>query len=403
MIRTTGIVLLCAFLVVSCGGETGDSGDAGGDAGGGAPVRGVTDTEIIIGSANDLSGPTALLGEDAVNGARLRFEEANAAGGVHGREIRFIVEDAQYQVPRAIQATNKLVNRDNIFAMYLAMGTPMNNAVMQTLFDAGVPNLFPLSGARQMVEPFRPMMFTARGLYYDEIRAGVRYFVEERGAQNICVMYQDTDFGQETLEATEDQVEAMGMEIAASTAHRPTDTEFTAAVLRLRNAGCDTIMMGTINRDTILIFEAARKMGWTDVAFVGQNAGYNKSIAAVESGASENYYAFVHIAALYPDDEMTPEAADFFSSYTERFGVEPDYPGIEGYRNAGVIVDALEAAGQDLTVEGFISALESMTEYEDAFGHRLTFGPDDHKGVDESVLVTVRDGRWVTLEESVSY
>lgn len=390
-------ILFSLPLMAACGG--GDSADS--DAG--APVRGVTGTEIVIGTQNDLSGPAGLLGAEAVNGARLRFEEANAAGGIHERQIRFIVEDAQYQIPRAIQATNKLVNRDNIFAMLLSMGTPMNNAVMDTLFEAGVPNLFPISGARQMVEPFRPMMFTARGIYYDEIRAGVRYFVEERGAQSICVMYQDTDYGQEILEAAQDQTEAMGMTVTEVTAHRPTDTEFTAAVLRLRNAGCDTVMMGTINRDTILIFETARKMGWTDVSFVRQNASYNKAIAATESGASEGYYAFVHIAAIYGDDDMSPEVARWYRSFTERFGSEPGYPAIEGYRNAGILVDALELAGRDLSADGLMAALESMTGYEDIFGYRLTFGPDDHKGVDESVLTTVVDGRWVTLEESVRY
>ena len=390
-------ILFSLPLMAACGG--GDSADNAV----GAPVRGVTDTEIVIGTQNDLSGPAGLLGAEAVNGARLRFEEANAAGGIHGRQIRFIVEDAQYQIPRAIQATNKLVNRDNIFAMLLSMGTPMNNAVMETLFEAGVPNLFPISGARQMVEPFRPMMFTARGIYYDEIRAGIRYFVEERGAQSICVMYQDTDYGQEILEAAQDQTEAMGMSVTEVTAHRPTDTEFTAAVLRLRNAGCDTVMMGTINRDTILIFEAARKMGWTDVSFVGQNASYNKAIAATASRAAEGYYAFVHIAAIYGNDEMTREVARWYRSFTDRFGSEPGYPAIEGYRNAGILVDALEMAGRDLSADGLMAALESMTDYVDIFGYRLTFGPDDHKGVDESVLTTVVDGRWVTLEESIRY
>jgi branched-chain amino acid transport system substrate-binding protein len=391
------LILTPLALIASCGSEDNTDSDAG------TAVRGVTDTEIVIGSQNDLSGPTALLGTDAVNGMRLRFEEINDAGGIYGRQIRLIVEDAQYQVPRAIQATNKLVNRDNIFAMLMGMGTPMNNAIMQTLFDAGVPNLFPISGGRQMVVPFRRMLFTARGIYYDEIRAGIRYFVEERGAESICVMYQDSDYGQETLEAARDQTEAMGMTVTEITAHKATDTEFTAAVLRLRNAGCDTVMMGTINRDTILIFEAARKIGWTDVSFVGQNASYNKSIAATGSGAAEGYFAFVHIAALYEGDEMTPEVARWYQSYTERFGSEPGYVGIEGYRNAGILIDALEIAGPDLTVDGLMAALESMTNYEDIFGYRLTFGPDDHKGVDESVLTTVVDGRWVTLEESIRY
>jgi len=396
MSRVLPLFLFSLACLASCGGAP--SGDGNGTA-----VRGVSDTEIVIGSQNDLSGPVGLLGLEAVNGARLRFEELNAAGGVHGRAIRFIVEDAQYQVPRAIQAVNKLVNRDNIFAMVLNMGTPMNNATMQTLFDAGVPNLFPISGARQMVEPFRPMMFTARGIYYDEARAGVRYFVDELGAQNVCVMYQDTDYGQEVFEATRDQLEAMGRQITAETSHQPTDTEFTAPVLRLRNAGCDAIILGTINRDTILIFETARKMGWNDVVFGGTNASYNKSIAAVESGAAEGYYAFVHIADLYRDDPMPPEVARWYQAYTDRFAAEPGYPAIEGYRNADLLVDALEIAGRDLTADKLIAALESMTDYEDMFGYHLTFGPDDHKAVDQSVLMTVRDGRWIKLEESVSY
>ncbi|MYG13642.1 MAG: ABC transporter substrate-binding protein, partial [Gammaproteobacteria bacterium] len=89
--------------------------------------------------------------------ARLRFDLANAEGGVHGRLIRFVVEDTNYQLPKAIQAANKLINRDDIFAMLLAVGTPMNNAIMPQQFEAGVPNLFPISGGRQMVEPFHPM------------------------------------------------------------------------------------------------------------------------------------------------------------------------------------------------------------------------------------------------------
>ena len=394
MFRRVSAVLVAVLLLSSCGGESKDTATT---------VNGVTGTEILIGTFADLSGPAALLGLDAVNGARLRFDELNAAGGIHGRKIRFIAEDTQYQLPKAIQAVNKLVNRDKIFAMFLGLGTPMNNAVMQTLFDANVPNIFPISGARQMVVPFRPMMFTARGVYYDETRAGVRYFVEARGAESICVMYQDTDYGNEILEAAQDQAEEMGIEVAAVSGHKPTDTEFTAAILRVRNSGCKTVMLGTIYKDTILIFEAARKIGWNDVAFVGQNASYSKAVASVESGAAEGYYAFVHIAVIYGDDEMSPEVADWYRNFTEAFGKEPGYAAIEGYRNADALIVALQNAGRDLNPDALISGIESMSDYQDIFGYHLTFGPDDHKGVDESILSTVKDGRWITLEESIRY
>jgi len=396
MNRSFASLIISLFVLSACGG--GESVDSGGSA-----VRGVSDTEIIIGSQNDLSGPAALLGKALVNAARLRFDQVNESGGINGRKIRFVVEDAQYQLPKAIQATNKLINRDNIFLMFLSMGTPMNNAIMQTLFDASIPNIFPISGGRQMVEPFRPLMFTARGIYYDEIRAGVRYFVEERGAKNICAIYQDTDYGIEIFEAARDQTTSMGMELTEVSSHRPTDTDFTAAILKLKNAGCDTIMMGTIYKDTILIFDAARKMGWDDVSFVGQNAAVSGAVATADNGVAEGYFAFVHIAPAYEGDDMTPEAAKFFSDYKERFGEAPDYPAIEGYRGADALVVALEKAGRDLTPASLVAAFESMSEYNDIFGYRLTFSPTDHKGVDKSTLVTVKDGRWVKLAESISY
>src|SRR6201996_1757043 len=78
-------------------------------------TRGVSDTEIIIGTMTDLSGVTAVQGVNNANAVRMAFDEANARGGVHGRKIRWIVEDMEYIVPKAVQAMNKLLNLDNIF------------------------------------------------------------------------------------------------------------------------------------------------------------------------------------------------------------------------------------------------------------------------------------------------
>lgn len=102
----------------------------------GAPVmaetQGVSADSIKLGSYTDLSGPLAVWGVPSANGMRMRFDEANAAGGVHGRQIEIVIEDMQYQVPRAVQAANKLVRRDKVFAMLGALGTPQNLAVMPT-------------------------------------------------------------------------------------------------------------------------------------------------------------------------------------------------------------------------------------------------------------------------------
>ena len=363
--------------------------------------RGVSPEEIIIGSHTDLSGPVAIWGVGSINGARMRFEELNAEGGVYGRKIRFIVEDTQYQIPRAIQAANKLIHRDNIFAMLLALGTPPNNAVLTQQLAADVPNLFPLTGARSMVEPFHQLKFSQRGIYYEEIRAGLKFFAE-KGNRRPCVIYQDTDYGQEILEGAEDQAAEMGLKIWETSAHKPTESEFTASILKLKNASCDVVFMGTIHRDTILILETARKLG-IDAIFVGNNAAYAQVIADQKSGSGENYHAFVHMAKLYKEKDLPDPISEWWDRYEQRFGREPGTPAMEGYRAADLVVSSLEIAGEDLSLEKFIKAMESITDYQDLFGYKVSFSAEDHNGVNESVLSVVKDGKWETVATGLSY
>lgn len=387
-------LLATALLIAGCGSESTTERSASSN-------RGVTDNEIVLGVYTDLSGPTAIWGVGATNAARMRFEEANAAGGVHGRQIRYVVEDTSYQVPKAMSAANKLINRDEVLAVVLGVGTPLNNAIMPILFEANVLNLFPISGGRQMVEPFHPLKFTQRGIYYDEVRASIKYFVEQKGKTTPCVIYQDTDYGVEIVEGAEDQAKEMGLSIAAVSSHKPTDSEFTAAILRLKNAGCDLVLMGTVHRDTILVLEAARKMGWDGVDWVGNNAVYAQVIADQESG--EGFYSFVHMAKLYADDDMSPPVRAWWDAYVARYNQEPGLAAMEGYRAADLTVEALTRAGPDLTTEGLVKAMESINAYTDIFGYNVSFSPTKHSGATESILSQVQNGRWVTLEEAITY
>jgi len=391
------LLLVSLFALASCGGDSNLETSAVSET-----TQGVSDSAIILGSHTDLSGPVAIWGVGSINGARMRFEEANEAGGVHGRQIKFVVEDTQYQIPRAIQAANKLINRDKVFAMVLALGTPTNNAVLTQQLKAGIPNMFPLTGARSMVEPYHDLKFAQRGIYYDEIRAGVKYFLEEMGKEKPCVIYQDTDYGQEILEGAEDQLKEMGQALVGVSAHKPTESEFTASIIRLRNAQCDVVFMGTIHRDTILILEAARKMKF-DVVFVGNNAAYGQVIAEQESGSGEGYHAFVHMAKLYKEDGLSDMVERWWDRYEARFNVEPGIPAMEGYRAADLVVTALENAGPDLDKAGFLAATEAINDYQDIFGYQIQFGPGDHKGVSESLLSVVEDGKWKTLATAISY
>jgi branched-chain amino acid transport system substrate-binding protein len=336
------------------------------------------------------------------NAVRMVFDDANAKGGVNGRKIRYIVEDMQYQVPRAVQAINKLLNLDQVFFTLVDGGTPMNNAEMPMQFAKNVPNIFPLTAARSMYEPFNPLKFAQFASYYDQMRSGLKYFVEQRHVSHLCVMYQDTDFGRDVLAGVEDEAKALGMSIVATTAHKPTDTDFNSNLIKLRDAGCDWVGVGSIVRDTIDIVSQAKKMNWS-VPFVGQSASYDTTVATAPGAVGEGFYSMSPSVYAYPDDPR-PAVQAFFKAYRARFGIDPNFLGETGYSAAQMVLIGLQNAGKDLTTESFIKGLEAIHAYKDIFGTTYSFGPNQHHGQTASYLSVVHDGRWQPIQtEALGY
>ncbi|MEK9968192.1 MAG: ABC transporter substrate-binding protein [Ferrovibrio sp.] len=365
-------------------------------------VRGVTKSEIVIGMHTDLSGPAASYGVHSSNGMRLRIEEVNAAGGIYGRKIRLIVEDNQYQVPRAVQAANKLINRDNIFLMAGALGTPMNNAVLPEQFKAGVINFSPLTAARQMSEPFHKLKFAGLSSYYDQIRAGMKWMVANKGKKQFCTLYQDTDFGREIAEAVQDQTKAMNMSVVETATNKPADTDFTGQITKLRSANCDIVVMGTIVRDAIVPYATARKMGW-NVDFLGQSANYDQIVAGAPGGVTEGMYVMAGTVMPYRDT-ASPQVAAFMDRYKAKFGVDVNIGAVYGYGLMDQLIFAFDRAGKDLTTDKMVTALESIKGFHDIFGGpAVSYGPNKHQGADEAFLFQVQKGRFIQIAGPVRY
>jgi branched-chain amino acid transport system substrate-binding protein len=365
--------------------------------------RGITKTEIVLGMHTDLSGPAATYGVSSSNAVKMRFDEANEKGGIHGRKIRLVIEDTQYQVPRAVQAGAKLINRDRIFAMVAPLGTPMNNALFKDQLDAGVPNLFPLSAARSMYEPFHRLKFYGAASYVDQIRAGVQYFVTKKGKKALCAMYQDTDFGKEVLDGVQLQADKLKIKIVETVTHKPTDQDFTAQITRLKGAGCDLVALGTIVRDSIVPYATARKIGWTDVDFLGSAATYDLVVAAAQGGVTEGLYT-MGLTDMPYRDTLSPAAQAWFDRYKERYKADPNIGAVYGHVAADLTVTGLEKAGPDLNLNTFVRGLESVRGYRDIFnGPEANFGPDKHQGANSSFLAVVKGGRWVRVTEPLSF
>ena len=366
-------------------------------------TRGVTRTEIVLGMHTDLSGPAATYGVSSSNAVKMRFDEANDKGGIHGRKIRLVVEDTQYQVPRAVQAGTKLITRDRIFAMVAGLGTPMNNALFKDQLDAGVPNLFPLSAARSMFEPFHKLKFYGAATYVDQVRAGINYFATKKGKKAVCAMYQDTDFGKEVVDGVQAQIDKLKRKLVETVTHKPTDQDFTAPITKLKSAGCDLVVLGTIVRDSIVPYATARKIGWTDVDFLGSAATYDLFVAAAQGGVTEGLYA-MGLTDMPYRDTLGPSAQAWFDRYKERYKVDPNIGAIYGHVAADLTAVALEKAGPELTLDTFVRAMESIRGYRDIFnGPEVNFGPDKHQGANSSFLAVVKGGRWVRLTDPLAF
>jgi branched-chain amino acid transport system substrate-binding protein len=366
-----------------------------------AQTRGVTPTEVLFGMPTDLSGPAATYGVSSSNGVKMRFDEVNEAGGINGRKLKVIVEDQAYQVPKAVQACNKLINRDKVFAFVGPLGTPMNNACFKDQFAAGVPNLFPLSAARAMYEPYERLKFYGAASYVDQIRSGINYFVKNKGVKNVCVMYQDTDFGKEILEGAKEQTEKLGIKIVETTAHKPTDQDFTAPITKLREAKCDLVAMGTIVRDSIVPYTTARKAGWNDVIFLGAASSYDSFVGA--SQGMDGFYAMGLTEMPYVDSPV-PTVKKFVEDYKKRFNADPNIGAVYGYVAADLAVQGLKNAGKDLTLDSFIKGMEAIKNYKDIFnGPQVSFGPNIRQGANSSFLAEVKNGKWVRVTEPLAF
>lgn len=358
-----------------------------------AAQQGVTDDEILIGVNGDLSGIFAPFTVQAVQGAQMRVDQVNAAGGIHGRQIRLIVEDHGYQIPRAMANFNKLLNADGVFAMLMNLGTPMNLAGFPLMDARRVPNLAPLTGARSMLDG-SPLRFAFISFYDDQTAFGVDYLTGDLGLTEVCAMYIPSDFGEAVIDGTRRAVEADdALTLAAETTHTPQEGDFTGAITRLRDAGCELVTVALGVRQTIIAVSTAKQLGWDDAVFLGSAAGFHEAIAGQPGGITDGYYAATGWADWKPraDD---PDVAEWVATYEERFGAEPGLASILGLSAAEQMIRGLEAAGPDLTVDSFLDGMATV-DYADPYaGIRVTYGEGDNHGAEATLLSVVRGGQF---------
>jgi branched-chain amino acid transport system substrate-binding protein len=363
-----------------------------------AQSQGVSKDEILVGSIQDLSGPIAAFGKAVRQGMLLRVEEANEQGGIHGRKLKLIVEDDGYDPKKAVLAAQKLVNQDKVFIVVAHTGTAQNNAAMPIQFEKNVINFMPVTAAREMYEPLNRLKYSFAVTYYDQMRTWLPKMVKDKGAKKVCTIYQDDEFGLEVMRGAEAGLKTLNMEFTEKTSYKRGATDFSSQVARMKGAGCDLVVLGTIIRETIGTIGEARKTGFNPT-FLGSSASYTWLIPKLGGKAMDGLYSTMGTQHPYLDEASQP-LRFWATKYKTRFNEDPDVFAAYGYLILDAFVKGAAKAGPTLSTDTFIKAMDSMTIPPDIFGSaEATFTATKRLGSDASRLSQIVDGRWKVISE----
>jgi ABC-type branched-subunit amino acid transport system substrate-binding protein len=341
-----------------------------------AQAQGVTDTEVILGQSVALSGPAEQLGKEMQMGASLYFDQVNARGGVHGRRIVLKTLDDGYDPPRAAANTRKLINDEKAFALFGYVGTPTSQASLPIFTEAKVPFVGAFTGAELLREPFNRYIFNVRASYFDETEAIVQHLTA-MSVNRIAVFYQNDAYGQAGLAGVERALKKRNLEVAGRATVERNTVEVKKAVESMAQAKPQAIVMVGAYKACAEFIRQMKKAGanptFWNVSFVGSKA------LAKELG-SEGRGVQISQVVPFPWDTSVPVVREYRKLLDEAKG-EPGFGTLEGFIAAKVAVEGIRRAGRNLTREGFIRAMESMTDY-DAGGFKVSFGPSDHNASD---------------------
>ena len=363
-----------------------------------AQSQGVSKTEILIGSIQDLSGPIAGFGKQVRLGMMLRVGEINEQGGINGRKLKLLVEDSAYDPKKAVLAAQKLVNQDKIFLMAGHMGTAQNNAAMPVQFEKNIINFMPVTAAREMYDPFHKLKYSFAVTYFDQMRTHLPRMVKDKGIKKPCTIYQDDEFGLEVVRGAEAALKGIGMDFVEKTSYKRGATDFSSQVARMKAAECDLVVLGTIIRETIGTIGESRKTGFSPV-FMGSSAAYTDLIHKLGGKAMDGLYATMGTQNPYLDD-ASQKVSFWANKYKTQFNEDPTVFSVYGYNIIDSFATAAAKAGANLTTDSFIKAMDTLKIPPDIFGSpEATFSPTKRLGSDASRLSQIVDGKWKVMSE----
>ena len=338
-------------------------------------ARAQSEGRIVLGQSAAFSGPAAQLGIQFNQGAKLFFDQLNAAGGVGECTVEIRTLDDGYEPDRCAENTRKLI-ADDVFALFGYVGTPTSLAAVPLFNQAKVPFFAPFTGAESLRQPFNRLAFHVRASYYDETALIVRQLVN-LGIKKIAVFHQNDAYGKAGLDGVNKALAEHKLPLAGAATVERNSVDVAAAVEKLVAAKPDAVVQIAAYGASAAFVRAARKAGFGgtfyNVSFVGTQA------LADEQGKDGAGVVVSQVvpSPYQPSRQITREFLDAIKKAGDK--VQPNYSSMEGFLAARIFTEGLRqaAASGKISRDSFISGMEGLGS-QVISGFPVSFGPNDH-------------------------
>ncbi len=364
--------------------------------------RGVTATEVVIGTSQPLSGPAAFWGVGVGGGMDAYLKIINNAGGIHGRKIRLVMRDDSYLPPRAATNVRELVERERVFAIVSLIGSANAFAVRNYLIENKVLWITPTADA-SMWSGFKQMryVFVAYPSYVDEGRILTQYAVKNLGVKSVAVFYQNDLYGQKGLLGVKRGAAEAKIPVTTSVSYEVTDTEVSNQALKMRQSNADAVVLYATPRHGALIVREMAKIGYKPKLLSSFTLA-DPIMFTLGGDAWNNVVS----TGFYPlpgtGDFKVDELQATLISINPALAQNP-FNALAGVAFLEPFLEGLRRAGPNLTQERFVEAMESIKNWDGQVIRKVTFGPKQHQGINRIFLVKIANKTYKPLSDYVVY
>lgn len=346
--------------------------------------------QILIGQTAGFTGPVSAGVKETTDGAKLYLDAVNAKGGVGGQKIELVSLDDKFEPPLAAENARKLIEENNVTAMFLTRGTPHNEAILPLLEKYGVPLVAPSTGAMVLHQPVKRYVFNVRATYQREAEKAVAYLASI-GITRIGVLFADDSFGADGVTGAQKGFAAVKFQPVVLEKFSRAKPDFSAIAPKIVQANAQAVIMVASGQTVVDGLKALRAAGSTaQLVTLSNNAssGFIKSLGENARGVIVTQVFPSERSISYP---MVKEAQELAKAK----GIAEISPAmLEGFAAAKVMVEALRRAGAKPSRDKIQAALESIKKF-DIGGLEVNFSPDDHTGLDFADLSIIgTDGKF---------